>query len=187
MRQSQTGRRAHDPAWQTQTFSRKHAACGNGSMRAQRDNRRRYAPDKPHALPNAGHERASQLPAGVRPRAPKRRSPHRRHQPQIEIPIAIVPSPRGFLLRGLSYASRRPKLFTGADRQLLGFTSRKRTHNLPMPWIVIGPEPTLTPLNVNFDAGCMVWYCNQQSLGRYSRRRDLLCAGVLAGSSRSSS
>jgi hypothetical protein len=95
MRRRQTGRRAHDPAWQTQTFGREHAACGNGSMRAQRDNPRRYAPDKPHASPNAGHKQATQLPACVRPQASKRRSCHRRHQPQIEIPIAILPWPAG--------------------------------------------------------------------------------------------
>jgi hypothetical protein len=62
----------------------------------------------------------------INPAASRRRSRHPRHQPKIEIPIAIARA-RGFLPRGLSYACRRPKRFTLADRQLQAANLQEQT------------------------------------------------------------
>ena len=57
-------------------------------------------------------------PSRSSPDASSRRPIALRHAPKPQIPIAR-PGARGFVLRGLSYAYRRPKLFTEADCPLL--------------------------------------------------------------------
>ncbi len=94
MRRRRTGRRLHDPAWRDRDFSRGRPASGNRPTRGNGDYRRRQGRDEPAARPAKPRGGATKRP--VRILLPTSRSPsrHRRHQPQIQIPIASECGPR---------------------------------------------------------------------------------------------
>ncbi len=125
-RRRRTGRPHHDPAWHGRTFSRRRPAAGIGPARVYRQNRRRQRRNESRAGSAGLHGGATKPPLRIHPHTSQRRSRHRRHRPQIEIPIAST-VPRGFLPRGLSYACRRPKLFTRGDCPVQAEKLRKPT------------------------------------------------------------
>ena len=68
--------------------------AGNGPTRVHGHYRRRQGRDEPRAGPAEPRGGATKRPVRIHPDASQRRSRHRRHRPQIEIPIAIDCGPR---------------------------------------------------------------------------------------------
>jgi hypothetical protein len=69
-------------------------ASGNGHTRVYGDCRHRQGRDEPRAGPARPRGGATKRPVRIHPCASQRRSRHRRHRPQFEIPIAIDRGPR---------------------------------------------------------------------------------------------
>ena len=91
---NEPGELPHDPAWHGPAFSRRHSASGNGPTRVHGDHRRRQGRVQPRAGPTTPRGGTTKRSVRIHPGASRRRSRHRRHQPQIEIPIAIDCGPR---------------------------------------------------------------------------------------------
>lgn len=94
MRRRRVGRPLHDPARHDPAFSRRRPASGNGPTRVHGDYRRRQGRDEPRAGPARPRRGATKRPVRIHLRVSQRRSRHRRHRPQFEIPIAVDCGPR---------------------------------------------------------------------------------------------
>lgn len=90
----QPGATRQDPAWNGRAFSCRHSAPGNGSTHVYGHYRLRQSRAQPPAVPTTPRGGATKRSVRIHPRAPRRRSRHRRHLPKSEIPIAIACGPR---------------------------------------------------------------------------------------------
>lgn len=93
-RRRRTGRPLYDPAWDGRTISCRRPAAGNGPTRVHRQYRRRQRRNEPRAGSAGLRGGTTKPPLRIHPYACQRRSHHRRHRPQIEIPIAVDCAPR---------------------------------------------------------------------------------------------
>ena len=119
-RHPQPERSRYDPARPTTIAARRACTSDNGRARLTdchrepaRSIRRQMAPIR---RPNA----ASRHPVRICDNTLRSGSAKPLDQPNRKNPIAQRPRSRGFVPRRLSYACRRPKLFTGAEGPVLG-------------------------------------------------------------------
>ena len=132
MRPLRPGPRRRDPARLQPSSCRSPRAPGRRPLRASDPDRHLPRPDpggdRPFSTSTA--LRAPSVCSRRHPRHPRQSPIHQPRpsappEPDHQIPIARRLEDRGFVLRGLSYACQRPKLFTKADRLLFGLLPRK--------------------------------------------------------------
>ena len=119
-----SGRRRHDPAWPAHVPGRSTLVAANDRIRAIPRQRRLKAPSC-QRLPRHRHQIQRHLDRSRHvPRFPLSVVTSSRSA-KNKIPIDHLCTTRGFVPRGLSYAKRRPKLFTKAERRVNSLRSQQ--------------------------------------------------------------
>ena len=148
MRPLRPGPRRRDPARLQPSSCRSPRASGRRPLRASDPDRHLPRPDpggdRPFSTSTA--LRAPSVCSRRHPRHPRQSPIHQPRpsappEPDHQIPIARRLEDRGFVLRGLSDACQRPKLFTEAERLLPRRSGRK------LPFVAPGSPriPTALP------------------------------------------